>query len=83
MPTINFTNGKPKITLHKADANLLLKAAGIMELLARNESDREAAEEFQSACHTLRSAVIFYKDLGNELVHEKSEPAEPAPETTA
>lgn len=83
MPTINFSNGKSKITLHKADVNLLLKAAGVMELLARNENDAEAASEFQAACDALRSAVIFYKDLGNEPVREKDEPVEPAPETTA
>lgn len=83
MPTINFSNGKSKITLHKADINLLLKAAGVMELLSRNENDAEAAEEFQSACDTLRSAVIFYSNLGNENIHDKDEVSPPAPETVA
>lgn len=83
MPTVNFVNNKPKIALHKADINLLLKAAGVMELLARNERDGEASQEFQAACNTLRAAIIFCQNLGNENIHDKEEVNEPAPETVA
>lgn len=83
MPTINFTNGKSKINLHKADVNLMLKAAGVMELLARNENDAEASQEFQSVADGLRSAVIYYQNLGTENIHDRGEISEPAPETVA